>query len=292
MNGGSGIARVAWALLLAAACGVATAAWLRARDASVRTDALAREVATLRAELADESVARRALYAETQRLHDSFAPAPRAVGETAAGAAAAVAEAEPPAASSDAVSTDAAEVEATPAPGEQAAAVDVERLVAAGFRREDVARFRTRTDQIELARVYLRDRATREGWIGTPQYREEARALDVEQAGLRGEFDESLYDWMLFSSGQPNRVGVAEVLTGSAAESAGLARGDVIVRYDEQLMLSVQDLLGATNAGRAGELVAVWVQREGQKDPIRVFLPRGPIGVRIAPVALEPSSRG
>jgi len=291
MHAESWISRGASILLLAAACGVGTAAWLRARDASVRADSLAREVASLQARLADDSAARLALEDETRRLRDLLVPASELAGETGADAPAAPANAEPPTGASGGTATDAADPDAA-TDGEQAASVDVERLVAAGFRREDVERFRARTDQIELARVYLRDRATREGWIGTPQFREEARALDTEQAGLRQEFDESLYDWMLYSSGQPNRVGVAEVLTGSAAESAGIARGDVIIRYDEQLMMSVQDLLGATNAGRAGELVAVWVKREGQKDPIRVFLPRGPIGVRIAPVAVEPSSRG
>jgi membrane-associated protease RseP (regulator of RpoE activity) len=298
MQGRGSLARFARTALLAAACAVAALAWLRAREASLRADALARDVAALGERLAGESAARAALESEAALLRSVLALAPAAAVESAVGAAAAegqgAAAATPP--EDLAVATtpaDAAEPTAgLAASPEEAQPFDVDRLVAAGFRREDVERFRARSDQIDLARIYLRDRATREGWLGTPQFHEEMRALAAEQAGLRGEFDESLYDWMLFASGQPNRVGVAEVIAGSAAESAGLARGDVIVRYDERLMLSVQDLLGATNEGRAGELVAVEVKREGQSEPVRVFLPRGPIGVRIAPVAVEPGSRG
>jgi hypothetical protein len=280
--------RIAWIVqiaLLLAMCAVATSAWLRARDAAVRADALAREVAALGERLGAESIARAALEAETRSLRATPATEPPAnVAGATADPAGAVATAPP---------EDAVESPGEPATGEaKLAPVDVERVIAAGFRREDVERFRTRSDQIDLKRVYLRDRATREGWIGTPQFQQELQAINAEQAGLRSEFDEPLYDWMLFAAGQPNRVGVAGVLAGSAAESVGLAPGDVIVRYDEQLMLSVQDLLGATNAGRAGELVEVEVLRTGQRDPVRLFLPRGPIGVRIAPVIVEPRTSG
>jgi len=57
--------------------------------------------------------------------------------------------------------------------------------------------------EIELERLYLRDQAQREGWLDSPRFAAESSRIEQEQAGLRGEFDESLYDWMLFAEGIP-----------------------------------------------------------------------------------------
>jgi len=273
-----------------AAGAVAAVSWLSARESVERVEALAAQVASLERRLADEVGARAALEAETRTLRAALdAAQPAASPHVAAAAPAPTEDASGAAAAPDA----GAEAPAAAAGGEpQPAALDADRLVAAGFRREDVERLRARTDQLDLERIYLRDRAIREGWLDTPRFAQETQAIDAERTGLRGEFDESLYDWMLFSTGQPNRVGVAEVLAGSAAESVGLAQGDVIVRYDDRLVMNVQDLLGATHEGRAGEPVAVEVQRAGERDPVRLFLPRGPIGVRISPVLMEPNGNG
>ena len=169
---------------------------------------------------------------------------------------------------------------------------DPDRLVAAGFHRQDVERFRARLDEIELKRLHLRDRAKRESWIETPRYLQESQALFGEMVGLRTEFDDALYDWVLYSTGHPNRVAVQSIVSGSAAESAGLQPGDVIVRYDDRLVLNAGELRDATTEGRSGELVAIEVQREGESEARRVFVPRGPIGVSLAPAAQEPAPAG
>lgn len=169
---------------------------------------------------------------------------------------------------------------------------DADRLVAAGFHREDVTRFRARLDEIQLKQLYLRDQATREGWIGTPRFAEESKALFGELVGLRNEFDEPLYDWVLYATGHPNRVTVSEVISGGAGDSAGLLRGDVIVRYDDRLVLSPAELRDATTQGRVGELVALEVQREGESAPRRIFVPRGPIGITLEPTAVQPAPAG
>lgn len=176
--------------------------------------------------------------------------------------------------------------------GDPLGSFDPDRLVAAGFHRQDVERFRARLDEIEMKRLYLRDRAARESWLDTPRFLEESRALLGEYVGLREEFDDPLYDWMLYASGHPNRVAVHDVLAGSAGESAGLQPGDLIVRYDEQLVLSAGDLREATIAGRPGEWVAVEVQREGESAPRRILVPRGPIGVTLAPATVQPAPAG
>jgi S1-C subfamily serine protease len=97
---------------------------------------------------------------------------------------------------------------------------------------------------------------------------------------------------VLYSTGHPNRVAVREVISGSAGDSAGLLRGDVIVRYGDQLVLSPGELRDATTQGRAGELVELEVQREGESAPLRIFVPRGPIGITLAPTAVQPAPAG
>jgi hypothetical protein len=277
---------IARALLLVAMCAAVAAPWIRERRAVERIDALENDVAALRERLADEAAARAALERETRALRDVLADAAEPEAPATAGASAR--EDDAAVAAGDAETTE--ETDSPPSPPGDA--LRVEQLMGAGFRRDDVERFRARIDQIELERLYLRSRAAREGWLATPRFQQESAAIDAQQQGLRGEFGEELYDWLLYSTGQPNRVGVAEVLAGSPGESAGLANGDVIVRYDEQLMLTVADLLTATQSGRAGELVPVEVQRRGEASTVRLFLPRGPIGARIAPATLEPSSGG
>jgi membrane-associated protease RseP (regulator of RpoE activity) len=168
--------------------------------------------------------------------------------------------------------------------------IDVAALIAAGFAPDEVERFRERVDAIELERLYLRDQAAREGWLGTGRFSQESQRLDAAMNGLRGEFDEELYDWMLFASGSPNRVAVTEVLADSAAAEAGLRPGDVLVRYDDRLVLTPLELREATAGGEVGSWVAVEVQRGDES--MRVLLPRGPLGVRLEPRALQPPPAG
>lgn len=256
-----------------------------ARDRDLRA-----EIAALRAAAATAKGERDALVEHSKRLEAALAAAsPPPVTRSIA----------PSPAASVAVATgasDAAPPGAVPAhdasPRGVLGSLDADRLVAAGFSRQDVERFRERVDEIEMKRLYLRDQATREGWIDTPRFARESQALFDELVGLRTELDEPLYDWVLYSTGHPNRVAVRDVIEGSAGQSAGLLRGDVIVRYDDRLMLSAQELRDATLEGRAGELVAVEVQREGESATLRVFVPRGPIGVTLAPAALEPPPAG
>lgn len=281
------IAIVAVAVLLAT--GVSIAALRagrddRARDAA-RIVALEGDLTALRERVAEESSERALLALETQQL--------RAALERALANAATTGVDEPSAAPARTATTAEAARAAHAAAGVGTTPTfDPEPLLAAGFRPDDVERFRARLDEIELSRLYLRDQAAREGWLETPRFREESLALGREFLGLRDEFDESLYDWVLFSTGHPNRVAVTEVLSGSAAQSAGLQPGDVIVRYDDRLVLSPTELRDATTAGREGELVSVEVQRAEDPAPLRLFLPRGPLGVRMTPTSVTPPPAG
>jgi len=172
----------------------------------------------------------------------------------------------------------------------RSAAFDPQRLAQSGLSSSEVERFRARVSAIELERLYLRDQAQREGWLDSPRFAMESGQIDEELAGLRGEFDEDLYDWMQFAEGRPNRVTVTEVLSGSAADLAGVRPGDLIERYDERLVLSPEELRVATSAGQSGSQVEVVLQRDG--ETLRVFLPRGPIGVKLEPRSIAPSPVG
>lgn len=168
--------------------------------------------------------------------------------------------------------------------------VDVDTLVSAGFPRAKAEDVRQRLDEVDLERLYLRDRATREGWIEEPRFAQESRALGDGLGQIREEHGDALYDWVLYSSGRPNRVVVDDVMAGSAAFDVGLRAGDVVIRYDGGQLFRPGELRDATQLGRAGESVAVEVEREG--ETLRLFIPRGPLGVRIRSDRREPPPAG
>ncbi len=284
--------RTALAALIAVSLAAGAGAWLHARVSGERIAALEQELTAARDRASADAADRGALADRVARLEAALAAA-----TAGAGAAQGDAAAETPAApGEDEVAAQAdtqGESDSHAAiPRTAMGAFDADSLVAAGFRREDVARFRARLDEIKLKQLYLRDQATREGWIGTPRFAQESGALFGEFVGLRKEFDEPLFDWVLYSTGHPNRVAVQEVISGGAGDSAGLLRGDVIVRYGDQLLLSPGELRTATTQGRAGELVELEVQREGESAPRRIFVPRGPIGITLAPTSVQPPPAG
>lgn len=164
-------------------------------------------------------------------------------------------------------------------PRNQPRGLDADVLVAAGFPAETVRSFKERVDQIELDRLYLRDLAAREGWLDTPRFREEAGDSSLSTTETRKEFGDEFYDWMLFTTGHPNRVRVGNVIDGSAAAEAGLLPGDVVLTYDDQRIFSPRELSDATTTGEAGESTAVGVLRDGRET--RIYVPRGPLGIRL-----------
>ena len=164
--------------------------------------------------------------------------------------------------------------------------LDPARVAAAGFSIGAVEAIQERIDRAELDQLYLRDRASREGWLGTPRYREERRALGLVYDEIRSELDEGGYDRFLYAVGRSNRVVIDEVMSGSAAEAAGLRSGDLLLRYDDRALFSPVELRRATLEGDAGASVALDLERDG--DLMRVYVPRGPVGVRVRPGSRPP----
>jgi len=153
---------------------------------------------------------------------------------------------------------------------------DAASLLTAGVPQSDVERLRELYEAEQLDELYLLDVATREGWLSTPRYRTDLQRLKQD---LRIELGEADYDRVIYASGKENRVEVDDVLQNSAAEAIGLRRGDIIVRYDGQLILSPQELRLATVRGSADQTTAIDVLRG--TETLRLYVPRGPLGARI-----------
>jgi len=158
--------------------------------------------------------------------------------------------------------------------------VNEARFVAAGFSESEAAYYRQRSDEAAMARLYLRDQAEREGWLGSQRYRDEMTAMPNFADELRAEMDDETYARYLYATGQPNQVRVRRVLSGSAAESAGIRVGDVLVSYDGDRLYDTRTVRRSTRTGSSGETVPVEVLRDGRR--VQAYLPRGPIGITMS----------
>ena len=70
-----------------------------------------------------------------------------------------------------------------------------------------------------------------------------------------------------------------KTIANSAAEVAGLRKGDAILQYGDERIFDIHALSASTRQGERGALTEVRYERDGAVR--RVFLPRGPIGVRL-----------
>lgn len=141
-----------------------------------------------------------------------------------------------------------------------------------------------RIDTSALKKLELRHKATRQGYLGTQRFREESKLLDVS---IQKEVGDDNFDRYLFASGQTNRVAVNSVMTGSAAEQAGVVNGDLILSYDQHRLFNVRELVTATTEGNRYEWIDIIVERDG--SVLTLSIPRGPLGVRLIPTRVNPN---
>lgn len=175
----------------------------------------------------------------------------------------------------DAPSSD---LDARPEPAEvpsDAEAFDADSLLLAGVPDHEIEHLRARFDAFELDLLYLQDEANREGWEGG-QLQRERQALRAE---MRSELGDDDYDAMLFATGRKNRVIATDVLAGSAADQAGIRSGDAILEYAGERIFDAMSLMRATREGEAGVPTEIRAERDGRV--VRVFVPRGPVGIRL-----------
>ncbi len=158
--------------------------------------------------------------------------------------------------------------------------IDEQVLLDAGINVSQAKTIKKQFEKMEMDRLYLRDQATREGWIGTARYVEEVEKLNERVEDIRDEVGESNYGAYLYATGQPNQVVAESVLDSSPAQQAGVQAGDVIVSYDGKLIYTWSDVRAATASGEAGQPVRLVLSRNGEN--IDTYIVRGPLGVRLA----------
>ena len=165
--------------------------------------------------------------------------------------------------------------------------VDAKRLTEAGMTQEQANSITQLYENVEMDKLYLRDRAQREGWMASDRFRDEMDKLDERTRNLRNELGEQAYDALLYATGRPNRVYVDGTLGNSPAAQAGIKKGDAILRYADKPIYSWFDLREATTEGDASEMVAVEIQR-GNKQ-MEVYVKRGPLGIRLDQQSVNPA---
>ncbi|MBX2882293.1 MAG: PDZ domain-containing protein [Granulosicoccus sp.] len=163
----------------------------------------------------------------------------------------------------------------------------LEGLLAAGIDPQFASELQAREDQFALARLELLDRAEREGWRDSEQFSDRLDELEDERVDLRAELGDDAYDQYLYELGRSNRVVVASVISGSAADGAGLNAGDLILSYADSRIFSTNDLQTSTRSGVRGESVLLIYERQGLRQSVDV--PRGPLGVTLSTSRHNPS---
>ena len=258
------------------------------RDAGGDSDQRVRD---LESRLAKETSARQSAQNELAQVsahltalregREALPPPPQAARADAA-AAQARAEAEAAAAAQ-------AEAAANDQPAVDYSKSEMERaLIAGGLDPNKAADIKRRSDSLQLAEMYLRDQATREEWIDSPRFQEEMASLQAQQVSIRDELGDDGYDKYLFALGQTNRVRVDDVMSDSPAAQAGLATGDMILRYGDTRVFAPDELVAQTQQGEPGEMVSLVIIRQGKVMTVEV--PRGPLGLRVAATQSTPQS--
>ena len=148
---------------------------------------------------------------------------------------------------------------------------------------EDIIR---RKNTIELKKLELQDRATRGGYLNTQRYYDELDNINGQEIRLRDELGDDVYDEYLYNSKQNNRVSIISVMLGSAAEQAGIKKGDIVLSYDNERIFSWRELKAKTAEGQLGEYVSISVNRNAEVFSFSV--PRGPLGTQLGATRLLP----
>lgn len=167
-----------------------------------------------------------------------------------------------------------------------AAGLTLEALTNAGLSERDAGAIKSRLDALSMQRLYLRDQAQREGWLGKQEYRDEIRRLNDAQNNLEREFGSENYARYLYATGRPNQVSVQSVIENSPAYNAGMQSGDRVISYDGRSVYEPRTIRRGTQQGTSGEMVQVVVMRDGQQ--IELYVPRGPLGIQMTADSVRP----
>ena len=157
---------------------------------------------------------------------------------------------------------------------------DEAALISAGVDEETARQLQARIDRYTLAELEVRDTAAREGWLDSSDYRERRDALLPSRVNIREELGEQAWENYLLATGRNNRVRVDSVIRDSAAHSAGIEVGDLLLEYAGEAIFSIRELQQATRAGERGEPVSVRLGRG--TNIVDTSVVRGPLGVTLS----------
>ena len=164
--------------------------------------------------------------------------------------------------------------------------INTQALIDAGVNEYQANKIRDTYENVEMQKLYLRDRAVREGWIGDDKYRQQVEQLDNQITSLRDQMSDKEYDAFLYATGRPNRVVIESTLTTSPARDAGIRAGDNIVSYNNTRVYTWSDLRNATTQCTTDSTVEIELDRNGQRQ--QVYVPCGPLGVRLDNTSVQP----
>ena len=157
-------------------------------------------------------------------------------------------------------------------------------LLNAGFEPATVEEIQNIRNDLQLQRLELRDRATREGWVRTDRFRDEQRALRNGSL-VRETLGDEDFDKFLLAEGRDNRVRIDSVIENSAADLAGIQVGDIVMRYADERIFGFRDLQQSTTEGERDQPVNIQISREGEL--LDFVIPRGPMGVTLSGVSSQ-----
>ncbi|WP_374760077.1 S1C family serine protease [Micromonospora humidisoli] len=98
------------------------------------------------------------------------------------------------------------------------------------------------------------------------------KAKDVAEKLQRGEKISHPSLGVSVNAAEDGGALVAAVTGGSAAEKAGIQRGDVITKFGDTVINDSNDLVGAVQAGKVGDRVQVTYKRNGAEATATVTL--------------------
>lgn len=163
---------------------------------------------------------------------------------------------------------------------------NVQAMVNVGVDPSKINNLKDTYEKAEMDRLYLRDQATREGWITSDRYAKAVAEIDSRTATVRNQLTDKEYDAYLYATGRANRVLVESVIGNSPASNAGIQVGDTILKYNNARIFSWNDLTSATSSGDPNETVSVTIVRNGQEQ--QLYIPRGPMGIRLSTDSVAP----
>ena len=156
-------------------------------------------------------------------------------------------------------------------------------LEQAGLSSSEIREIEDRWEEYEMQKLYLTDRATREGTLNTREYMAEVAQLD---RAVREDLGNEGYDAYLYATTKFNRIMLNQVLENSPAGYSGLQANDIVIRYAGNRVFHPYELKIATNRGNPGLATSVEVLRDGQR--LEFSIPRGPLGVQLKPMLSPP----